>query len=288
MIRRFFKSLKSGTEHLNYGRHILEDWGAEYLDRRSRPASGDRGPLRVLDIGCGHGTDLLNIRAEAERRMQADGRPFELELHGFENYPPYVKELKAAGISVHSIDIERDEYPGADASFDLIVANQVLEHTKELFWIFAEVTRLLKPGGLFLVGVPNLASLHNRLLLFFGQQPTCQQNMSAHVRGFTRPDLRNFAETGGYFKLTGRAGSNFYPFPPALSRPLAKIFPSLAWGLFVRFERTHARGDFLECLTADILETPFYGSPQNPAKRSRKSAAKSGAKKPGAKAKSRR
>ena len=273
MLRQFFKNMKSGTEFLNYGRQIIRDWGGLYLDGLAREAAnaGDMSPtFRVLDIGCGHGTDIWNIKEEAEKRARLDDRSVTVELHGIENYPPYVKELKEVGIAVHSLDIEREEYPGADGSYDIVIANQVLEHTKELFWIFAETARLLKPGGLFLVGVPNLASLHNRFLLLFGQQPTCQQNMSAHVRGFTRPDLRTFAETGGYFRMAGYAGSNFYPFPPALSRPMARVFPALAWGLFARLERTDAQGDFLECLTDDMLETPFYGSPQNPARRAKK------------------
>ncbi len=272
MLREFFKKLKTGTEFLNYGRQIIRDWGGLYLDEVARAAPRDGKParFRVLDLGCGHGTDLWNIKEETEKRAHLDGRVATVELHGIENYPPHILELKEVGILTHSLDIEHEEYPGADESYDIIIANQVLEHTKELFWIFSETTRLLKPGGMFLVGVPNLASFHNRFLLFFGQQPTCQQNMSAHVRGFTWPDLRQFGETGGFFRMTARAGSNFYPFPPDTARRLAKMFPSLAWGLFARFQRTEKRGDFLECLTDDLLETPFYGSPRNPARRSRK------------------
>lgn len=63
------------------------------------------------------------------------------------------------------LNIERDPLPFADESVDIFMANQVLEHCKEIFWIFSEVSRCLKPGGCFIIGVPNLAALHNRLLL---------------------------------------------------------------------------------------------------------------------------
>ena len=69
------------------------------------------------------------------------------------------------------------------------MANQILEHTKEIFWILDQVSTVLKEGGHFLLGVPNLASLHNRLLLAFGRQPSPIQNNSAHVRGYTKPDV---------------------------------------------------------------------------------------------------
>lgn len=280
MLRSLFTRLKSGTEHLNYGRDIIRHWGADlYAEAVESRADG---VFRVLDLGCGHGEDLRNIRDEIEARSAAavDSAPFELpvELHGVESYAPYVAECRAAGIQTHALNIERDPYPGKDGEYDLIVANQILEHTKEIFWIFAEVARLLKPGGRFIAGVPNLASFHNRVLLIFGQQPTQIKSMSAHVRGFTKPDMREFAETGGLFELRAFRGSNFYPLPPALSKPLARIFPTLAWGSFYLLERTPAAGNFLDCLTGDdnFLETPFYGSPQNPAPAQRKTPASAG------------
>ncbi|MCR9142632.1 MAG: class I SAM-dependent methyltransferase [bacterium] len=273
MLRSLFTRLKSGTEYLNYGRDIIRHWGADLYEESE--ASAGLEAFRVLDLGCGHGEDLRNIRAEVEERAEAEGERNSVsllvtprvELHGVEGYAPYVAECRAAGIQTHALNIERDPFPGPSASYDLIVANQILEHTKEIFWIFAEVARLLKPGGRFIAGVPNLASFHNRLLLMFGQQPTQIKSMSAHVRGFTKPDMREFAETGGLFRLIGFRGSNFYPLPPFLSKPLARLFPTLAWGSFYLLERTEADGDFLKCLTGDdnFLETPFYGSPQNPA-----------------------
>ncbi len=262
MLRDFFVRLKQGTEYLNYGRSIIADWGANHAIGRLA-----EGETRVLDLGCGHGTDLLNIRKDVVSRLSHYGSLSELGLYGIENYPPYVEECRREGIQVESLDVEHDPLPWKDGTFDVVVANQVLEHTKEIYWIVAEVVRVLKPGGIFLVGVPNLASLHNRLLLLFGQQPTAIQTHSAHVRGFTRRDFHRFAELGGYLKPAGVKGSNFYPFPPLLSRPLAALFPSLAWGAFFRLERTGKQGDFLECLQGEenFLETPFYGGPINPA-----------------------
>jgi SAM-dependent methyltransferase len=266
MLRSFFKRLKSGTEELNYGREIIAAWGADAYYTTERVAGrGAARPFRALDIGCGHGTDLKNIRAAA-------GDPADLELHGVESFAPNVKECRAAGIATYALDIERDSLPGADGDFDLVSANQVLEHTKEVFWICAEAARVLRPGGRLIVGVPNIASLHNRLLLLFGQQPTQIQTLSAHVRGFTKPDFRRFIEAGAYYRLIAYRGSNFYPFPPGVAKPLARLFPTLAWGSFYLLERTEKRGDFLECLGGDgnFLETPFYGGPQNPARKTRR------------------
>lgn len=255
MLREFFVNLKAKSEYLNYGRPIFTEWG-----RAAVAGSESKKPFSVLDLGCGHGTDLLNIQAATEKK---------LKLYGIENYPPYVAECRQQGIEIASLDIEKDAYPYAEQSFDLILANQILEHTKEIFWIMAECARLLKPGGKMIVGVPNLASFHNRLLLLFGQQPTAQQSLSAHVRTFTRADFKRFAEEGNFFRLLAHRGSNFYPFPPVIARPLARIFPGMAWGAFFYLERTDRPGSFLECLEKEVLETPYYGSPQNPAKKAK-------------------
>jgi hypothetical protein len=75
--------------------------------------------------------------------------------------------------------------------------------------------------------------------LFFSRQPSPIKTASAHVRGYTKNDIEHFLSScfpGGYqFKFFG--GSNFYPFSPSLARPLAKVFPNLAWGIFFLLQK---------------------------------------------------
>jgi len=269
MLRELFVNLKKGTEYLNYGRDIIGEWAAWYFEKIMRSPGSDNQPeIRVFDLGCGHGTDLLNVRLAGEKVCDKNRKTARIILQGVENYPPYAEECRYAGIEIHSIDMEHDMIPADDASVDIMIANQVLEHTKEIFWIFSEASRVLKPGGIFITGVPNLASLHNRLLLLFGKQPTAQKSLSAHVRTFTYGDLKEFGEEGGFFRVVVSRGSNFYPFPPFISKPLSRLMPSMAWGLFVLFERSEKKdGVFLDRLfNGEVLETPFYGGPQNPQK----------------------
>jgi SAM-dependent methyltransferase len=148
-------ALKQGTEHLVYGRPILRGWAAA-------TAREDR-PIRVLDVGCGYGDDLAAIRDALGGRA---------ELFGLEGYAPYRERCAERGIDARDADVERDHLPFADGSLDVVLMNQVLEHTKDLFWIFSEVSRVLPPHGLFLIGVPNLAAWHDRAMLLVGMQPS--------------------------------------------------------------------------------------------------------------------
>lgn len=206
---------------------------------------------RVLDIGAGAGSDLMIARS-----IDNDA-----ELSAIEVYEPYAKLLEQSDIHVYGSNIERDRLPFSDCSIDIVIANQLLEHTKEIFWILHEVTRVLTIGGKFIVGVPNLASLHNRLLLAVGKQPTPIKTGSAHVRGFTKGDILHFLESclpGGY-RLTAFGGSNFYPFPPILASPLARMFPNMAWGIFLMLTKSRQYDrEFLEFPVNNRLETNFF------------------------------
>ena len=226
--------------NLNYGR--------QHISRFLEMATGAKN---ILDLGAGTGIDL-----DAAKRIHP-----EATLYALEAYPPYQEILKSKGVSVFSANIERDVFPFEDGSFDVIICNQILEHCKEIWWILHEISRVLKRGGTLIVGVPNLASLHNRILLSIGRQPTAIQNNSAHVRGYTKPDFIKFLQTGfrdGY-ALKDSGGSNFYPFPPVIANVLASLFPSMAWGMFLMLQKNRDYTDgFVRSPIENQLETNFH------------------------------
>jgi SAM-dependent methyltransferase len=212
-----------------------------------------QGVPRILDVGCGSGEDLANIR------RALDGRPVDLE--GIECKADVVASHQ--GVITHALDLERDCIPADDATFDIVIANQVLEHTKDIFWIVSEVARVLKVGGAFIVGVPNLASLHNRILLLLGAQPTAIDIVGPHVRGFTVSGLKSLVELGGFFATRRLRGGNFYPFPPVLSRPISRILPRMSVSLFLDAQRTPRAGRFIDALDAYRFETQYFRGPAN-------------------------
>ena len=204
-MRDFLLKLKAGTEHLNYGRDILANYALEIATNKTE--------LKILDIGLGTGKDLMNIRQKCLEMNPL----IKMDLSGLECYPPNVESARKQGIQVFPVNIESDAFPFDDNVFDIVISNQTLEHTKELYWIFSEISRVLKPEGFVLSGVPNLASFHNRVALLFGLQPTSIELLGPHVRGFTAPGFIKFVETDGFFVNRAVKGSNFYPFPPAIS-----------------------------------------------------------------------
>jgi hypothetical protein len=65
----------------------------------------------------------------------------------------YIKgDLQPQKPSVERIDIEAIQYP--DASFDVVIANHVLEHVKHPDAALSEVRRVLRSGGRFICQTP--------------------------------------------------------------------------------------------------------------------------------------
>lgn len=114
--------------------------------------------IRILDMGCGDGSMLAYLSQFLPSRFP--GRRF--ELRGFEvgdigwRGETFLEEtlgyLHAAApdypwtgrLSVFSFT---DEWPYEPHSFDVIISNQVLEHVQDHAFVFRQIRRCLKPGG---------------------------------------------------------------------------------------------------------------------------------------------
>lgn len=91
---------------------------------------------KVLDLGCGVGTFL----------------EFRLGTVGADVNPLLVKQCVAKGLEAHLM--EAGVLPFESHSFDGVIMDNVLEHIQEPEQTFQEVRRVLRPDGIFLVGVP--------------------------------------------------------------------------------------------------------------------------------------
>jgi hypothetical protein len=120
-----------------YPRHA-DEWDA--LAFRRRVLEVLRPEHDVLDIGAGRGaTPHMQFRGLARSIVGAD-----VDAAVLQN-----PQLDRA---LHTPDGDLGEL--ADASFDLIVCKDVLEHVADPTRFFAEVSRLLRPGGRFLAKTP--------------------------------------------------------------------------------------------------------------------------------------
>lgn len=142
---------------------------------------------RVLDVGCSTGLFL--------HEMALAG----WEAQGVELTPSAAAYARQRfGLDVFEGMLE--EAPFADASFDTITFWDVLEHTYSPSATLAHVARLLKPGGLVAINIPNWDSPDRRLFgpYWVGYDPP------RHLYVFTRKTLGALLEQAGFAPLDWR------------------------------------------------------------------------------------
>ncbi len=145
---------------------------------------GARGPYlrkwigtgkKVLDLGCRDGM-LTEFYAEGNEVLGADIDKKALEL-----------ARSRLGIETFWLDLN-DEWPFAEASFDVIVACEIMEHLFYMDRFVEKVNASLKPGGLFIGSVPNAFRARNRMKFLFGKE---YETDPTHVRQFSFHKLEN-------------------------------------------------------------------------------------------------
>lgn len=113
------------------------------IRRRSKP-----GP--VLDVGCGRGLILRELK-------RSGYRPYGVEISEHAAW----HAIHQVGAEVHVGDLRGAPFP--ENHFEVVIFWHSLEHFREPFAALDKASRLLKPGGLLVVAVPNSESLQARL-----------------------------------------------------------------------------------------------------------------------------
>jgi arsenite methyltransferase len=98
---------------------------------------------RVLDLGCGAGTDSL----VAAQMVAPHGT-----VTGVDMTPEMLAKARAAagelGVgNAEFVEAEAERLPFADGSFDVVISNGVIDLIPDKDAVFAELFRVLRPGG---------------------------------------------------------------------------------------------------------------------------------------------
>lgn len=159
---RFFDQQHT-TEHLPLPWHfrMLRRWErppAESVARLLQP--GDS----LLDIGCGDGSLVRRVAERFQKVVALDVSPATLEVAArlMANHPERTR------VRWQQVDVN-EGLPFPDASFSAITCVSLLQYVFDPEALLAEIHRVLTPMGQFVVEVPNMVYLPQRLRVLAGK-----------------------------------------------------------------------------------------------------------------------
>ena len=152
------------------------------------------GPgTKVIDVGCGagrhsyeayrRGADVIAFDQNAEELAEVDTM---LAAMGEAGEAP--RSAKAQVVVGDALALTY-----ADDSFDAVIASEILEHIPDDTTAIAELTRVLRPGGVLAVTVPRW--LPERICWLLSDE--YHANEGGHIRVYRADELRGKLEAHG-------------------------------------------------------------------------------------------
>jgi len=237
----------------------LRDFYDQYWQAKDDSVDHDRlelilrwiGPgdtVLQVDGGPGMLAEQLAAKAGAFLTRGSDDRPRHVErtfraggagVVMTETSMVAAERARAKGLFVVRADPDTDALPFADGRFDAVVSDSAIEHRFFPEKSLDESIRVLRPGGKYILLVPNLGHWRCRLWVLFGRFPSIQNGPTdpSHIRFFTLHEARRMLVARG-LEVIGRDGSaclwvkglipRILRLPPMnlLYARLARYFPS--------------------------------------------------------------
>jgi len=156
---------------------------------------GLRAGDRLLDLGCGAGRHAFEAYRRGARVVALD--------YAFDELPGVVGLLGAMGAegdgtatsSAAAVNGDACNLGFADNSFDRIIASEVFEHVPDDAAAFAELTRVLRPGGIMAVTVPSW--LPEQVCWALSDEYHAPFVEGGHVRIYDEPTIRHRMRDAG-------------------------------------------------------------------------------------------
>lgn len=190
------------------------------------------GHLTWLCRACGFRVTGVDLFPERSFVGGAPGNP--LDLCAGENIP------------VAKADLRAEPLPFPDASFDVVLFNETIEHLEgRPHGVLAEIRRVLRPGGRLFLTTPNVAGIRNRLRLLLGKNIYTDlatlrtvEPHKLHHREYVLGELTALAAGCG-LRPVRAAHLHFGKERPAdtLFRAATALQPSLRSNLYLEAER---------------------------------------------------
>lgn len=154
---------------------------------KMRRVLGSLKNKKVLEVGAGSGIDLLYLAKKYKIRA------FYLDFSG-KALEKFKKRMRKCSLKCKIIKADLRKIPYPDNYFDIVFSNGVLEHFKNPLKVILEQKRVLRKGGLLVIGVPYKYTLYTlkKLILI-----SLNKWYAGWETQFTRKELQNLIQKAG-------------------------------------------------------------------------------------------
>lgn len=179
---------------------------------------------QFLDLGCDDGGLTIRLANKIATK----------NIFGVEIVKERIKEAQKKGIKIKNFDLN-GKFAFKSQSFDVVNANQVIEHLYNSDNFISEIHRILKPGGYAIISTENASSWCNIFASILGWQIFSLTNFSNvkqgignpfslhrdgdvklsswnHIRIYNINGLKEYFEAFG-FNVEAIRGSGYFPLP---------------------------------------------------------------------------
>jgi glycosyltransferase involved in cell wall biosynthesis len=201
-------------------------YDAKYADGSSHDLVvswlADRGPTRILDLGCSDGSLAQRLRELGHHVTGID-----VVAHG------KVKERVDQFVQA---DLEHGIPPQIEGPFGVVLAADVLEHVRYPERILEQIRPVLERDGSVVASVPNFGHWYPRIRVATGHFDYDRRGIldRDHVRFFTRRSFERMVDTSGFgvvrstgtglpVEVVDRGGRGQHAGEGSAARALARI-----------------------------------------------------------------
>ncbi|MCX7386112.1 MAG: class I SAM-dependent methyltransferase [Planctomycetales bacterium] len=149
------------------------------------------GSKAILDVGCGGGDFGVGLQQKCPQAV----------VSGIEINQEVADRAPSIYTKVHVGDVHQVLAELPNASFDLIVFNDLLEHLVDPYKCLASCQRLLQPGGRILASIPNMRfwpALSDLVFQADWRYRDAGVMDETHLRFFTEKSIRRMFDDAGF------------------------------------------------------------------------------------------
>jgi len=175
------------TKKTKYPIRALRYWWLACAIQDELQKKNGSHPVTIADLGCKHGIlkrFMPPIPGSYWIGMDLQMRPEDLKIARYDE--------------VHCCDFDKT-IPIKDSTADIVVCSMVLEHLPRPDWTMGELARILRPGGMMLIGVPVVPRIISimREWQFARQFKAGTRHSGNHMHAFWPARIRHIAERVG-------------------------------------------------------------------------------------------